>query len=219
MNRRPVVKINLDSPAEPRRRPDDLATEEPLEIRLSKTPLAVTMRTPGNDIDLAMGFLLTEGIISAAGDVVTAQLCAGTDTPNTYNVVDIVLGAGVPPPVTDPSRNFYTTSSCGVCGKASIEAIRTRSHFDVAGRADDPLGQQETHRQVDVVARGAHGDRERRFPEPDLQGLLGREVIGPPPRFGCRVQVDLHDRSPVHRPRHEHERRPLSGHLGAASKL
>jgi FdhD protein len=83
-----------------------------------------------------MGFLLTEGVIGAAGDVVTAQLCAGTDTPNTYNVVDVVLGDDVPPPVTDPSRNFYTTSSCGVCGKASIDAVRTRSRFDVAG---DPL--------------------------------------------------------------------------------
>jgi len=136
MNRRPVVKINLDTPADPRRRPDDLAAEEPLEIRVRKAPLAVTMRTPGQDIDLAMGFLLTEGIICGAGDVVTAQLCAGTDTPNTYNVVDVVLGAEVPPPATDPSRNFYTTSSCGVCGKASIDAVRTRSLFDVAA---DPL--------------------------------------------------------------------------------
>ncbi|MFI5936166.1 formate dehydrogenase accessory sulfurtransferase FdhD [Actinoplanes sp. NPDC051494] len=131
MNRRPVMKINLDDAAEPRRRPDDLAAEEPLEIRLRKEPLAVTMRTPGQDIDLAMGFLLTEGIIRTADDVLTAQLCAGTDTPNTYNVVDVVLGADVPPPVTDPSRNFYTTSSCGVCGKASIDAVRTRSQFDV----------------------------------------------------------------------------------------
>jgi FdhD protein len=131
MNRRPVVKIDLDASAEPRRRPDDLAAEEPLEIRIRRAPLAVTMRTPGQDIDLAMGFLLTEGVIGAAGDVVTAQLCAGTDTPNTYNVVDFVLGDDVPPPVTDPSRNFYTTSSCGVCGKASIDAVRTRSRFDI----------------------------------------------------------------------------------------
>jgi FdhD protein len=136
MTRRPVVKIDLDGSGEPRRRPDDLAAEEPLEIRVRKRPLAVTMRTPGHDIDLAMGFLLTEGIIGATDDVVTAQLCAGTDMPNTYNVVDVVLGPDVPPPVTDPSRNFYTTSSCGVCGKASIDAIRTRSRFDVA---TDPL--------------------------------------------------------------------------------
>ncbi|WP_199513204.1 formate dehydrogenase accessory sulfurtransferase FdhD [Nucisporomicrobium flavum] len=131
MNRRPVMKIDLDGSGVPRRRSDDLAAEEPLEIRLRREPLAVTMRTPGQDIDLAMGFLLTEGIIRAADDVVTVQLCAGTDAPNTYNVVDVVLGAHVPPPDTDPSRNFYTTSSCGVCGKASIDAVRTRSRFDV----------------------------------------------------------------------------------------
>jgi FdhD protein len=94
------------------------------------------MRTPGHDLDLALGFLVTEGIIAAAEDVVTAQLCAGTDTPNTYNVVDVVLAGHVPAPLTDPSRNFYTTSSCGVCGKASIDAVRTRSTYDVS---DDPL--------------------------------------------------------------------------------
>lgn len=135
--RRPVVRIDLGGPeGSSSRRPDELAAEEPLEIRVRKKPLAVTMRTPGHDIDLAMGFLLSEGMINAAEDVTTAQLCAGTDTPNTYNVVDIVLGAHVPPPVTDLSRNFYTTSSCGVCGKASIDAVRTRSRFDVTA---DPL--------------------------------------------------------------------------------
>jgi FdhD protein len=140
--RRAVVRIDLDAPGQAVRRPDDLAAEEPLELRVGRagpgrrTPLAVTMRTPGQDIDLAMGFLITEGVIGAAEDVVTAQLCAGTDTPNTYNVVDVVLGDDVPPPVTDPSRNFYTTSSCGVCGKASIDAVRTRSRFTVV---DDPL--------------------------------------------------------------------------------
>jgi FdhD protein len=132
MNRRPVVRINLDAAAEPSRRPDDLAAEEPLEIRVREAPLAVTMRTPGQDIDLALGFLFTEGLIRTANDVVTAQLCAGTDTPNTYNVVDVVLSPDVPPAATDPSRNFYTTSSCGVCGKASIDSVRTRSRFDVA---------------------------------------------------------------------------------------
>ncbi|MEV0565806.1 formate dehydrogenase accessory sulfurtransferase FdhD [Dactylosporangium sp. NPDC050588] len=117
--------------------PDTLIAEEPLEIRVGPagTPrpaLAVTMRTPGDDLDLAIGFLLTEGIIRSAADVRTAQLCAGDQEANTYNVVDVVLADGVPAPQTDPSRNFYTTSSCGVCGKASIDAVRTRSQFDVA---------------------------------------------------------------------------------------
>ncbi|GAA5189237.1 formate dehydrogenase accessory sulfurtransferase FdhD [Rugosimonospora acidiphila] len=129
--RRSVVRIDTSAGQQPTRRPDSLAAEEPLEIRVDRSALAVTMRTPGNDIDLALGFLLTEGIIGSSEDVRTAQLCAGTDTPNTYNVVDVVLTPGVPAPVTDPSRNFYTTSSCGVCGKASIDAVRTRSRFPV----------------------------------------------------------------------------------------
>jgi FdhD protein len=94
------------------------------------------MRTPGDDLDLAVGFLLTEGLIRSAADVLTAQLCAGDNAPNTYNVVDVALAPDVPAPDTDPSRNFYTTSSCGVCGKASIDAIRTRSRYDVTS---DPL--------------------------------------------------------------------------------
>ncbi|GGM00558.1 MULTISPECIES: formate dehydrogenase accessory sulfurtransferase FdhD [Micromonospora] len=143
-DRREVHRIDLDAPPGRTavRRPDSLSAEEPLEIRVGpagpnrRRPLAVTMRTPGDDLDLAIGFLLTEGLIRSADDVHTAQLCAGTETPNTYNVVDVVLSPGVPEPATDPARNFYTTSSCGVCGKASIDAVRTRSVFAVA---DDPL--------------------------------------------------------------------------------
>ncbi|MGK5737763.1 formate dehydrogenase accessory sulfurtransferase FdhD [Micromonospora sp. URMC 103] len=141
--RRGVLRIDLDA-TDGRtsvRRPDTLAAEEPLEIRVGRAgpgrraPLAVTMRTPGDDLDLAVGFLLTEGLIRSADDVHTAQLCAGAETPNTYNVVDVVLAPGVPEPTTDPARNFYTTSSCGVCGKASIDAVRTRSLFPVADDA------------------------------------------------------------------------------------
>ncbi|MEU7865517.1 formate dehydrogenase accessory sulfurtransferase FdhD [Dactylosporangium sp. NPDC049140] len=117
--------------------PDTLAAEEPLEIRVGGAALAVTMRTPGDDLDLAIGFLLTEGVIRQAADVVTAKLCAGDEEPNSYNVVDIRLSADIPAPVTQQAaRNFYTTSSCGICGKASIDAVRTRSAFDVSR---DPL--------------------------------------------------------------------------------
>jgi FdhD protein len=140
--RRGVVRIDTEATgnggALVTRRPDSLAVEEPLEIRVGpagsvRVPLAVTMRTPGDDVDLALGFLATEGVIRSAEDVRTAQLCAGAQTPNTYNVVDVALAPGLPAPATDPSRNFYTTSSCGVCGKASIESVRTRSIFPVAG--------------------------------------------------------------------------------------
>lgn len=140
-DRRAVVRIDVSGGgAAPVRRPDSLAAEEPLEIRVGlagparRPPLAVTMRTPGNDLDLALGFLLTEGIIREPGDVRGAQLCAGTDEPNTYNVADVSLAAHVPPPQNDPTRYFATTSACGVCGKASIDAVRTRSAYDV--RAD-----------------------------------------------------------------------------------
>jgi FdhD protein len=134
--RHAVTRIDLDGGTV--MRPDTLAAEEPLEIRLRQgsakaSPLAVTMRTPGDDIDLAIGFLLTEGIIRAADDVITAELCAGDQQPNTYNVVQVTLAAGIAPPVTDPTRNFYTTSSCGVCGKAAIDAVRIKSSHPVDG--------------------------------------------------------------------------------------
>jgi len=137
-DRRSVVHVEVGSATV--RRMEVLSGEEPLEIRVgrageSRAPLAVTMRTPGDDVDLALGFLLTEGIIRDAADITTAQLCAGAQTPNTYNVVDVTLAGHVPAPEVDPARNFYTTSSCGVCGKASIDAVRTRSTFEVA--ADD----------------------------------------------------------------------------------
>jgi FdhD protein len=144
-DRRGVVRVDLEVADDVRRRVrrlDTVAAEEPLEIRVGpagpgrRRPLTVTMRTPGADLDLAIGFLFTEGLIRSTDDVATAQLCAGTETPNTYNVVDVTLAAGVPDPVTDATRHFHTTSACGVCGKASIDAVRTRSPFDVS---DDPL--------------------------------------------------------------------------------
>jgi FdhD protein len=118
-------------------RPDTVAAEEPLEIRLGGTPLAVTMRTPGDDFDLVHGFLATEGVIAGHDDVAGLRYCDSVDADghNTYNVVDVDLAAGVPMPETGLERNFYTSSSCGVCGKASIDAIRTKTSYDVA--ADD----------------------------------------------------------------------------------
>jgi FdhD protein len=127
---------------EPTARPDTLVGEEPLEIRLGGRPLAVTMRTPGDDMDLALGFLLGEGIVWTSTDVASMRYCVGTDGSldaegrPTYNVLDVVLAPGVPPPETDPTRNFYTTSSCGLCGRASIDAVRLRSRYRVA---EDPL--------------------------------------------------------------------------------
>jgi FdhD protein len=118
-------------------RPETLAVEEPLEIRINGSSVSVTMRTPGSDVELAQGFLLTEGVIGHRGDIATVQYCrgAGEDGMNTYNVLDVTLAPNVPTPSLDVTRNFYTTSSCGVCGKGSIEAIRLISRH---APGDDP---------------------------------------------------------------------------------
>ncbi|KRE25773.1 formate dehydrogenase accessory sulfurtransferase FdhD [Agromyces sp. Soil535] len=113
------------------RREDLLAVEEPLEIRVGGTPLAVTMRTPGHDVDLAVGFMISEGAIFRGDQVAAAIHCAGADGENTYNVLDLTLAPGVPAPDASLQRSFYTTSSCGVCGKASIDAVRTRSSYPI----------------------------------------------------------------------------------------
>ena len=129
---RPVVRVRLgDDGASAARRPDALAVEEPLEIRVAGEPVAVTMRTPGHDVELASGFLVSEGVVHAQDDVRAAIHCGGPGTgggENTYNVLDVALAPGIRPPV---ARGFYTTSSCGVCGKASIEAVETVSAFDI----------------------------------------------------------------------------------------
>jgi FdhD protein len=107
------------------RQDDVLAVEEPLEIRLEYSdgnhrvtrPVSVTMRTPGSDEYLALGFLFTEGIIHAKADVLST-------TQFDPNAITVHLNAGILPKLAQLERNFYTTSSCGVCGKSSIDAIR-----------------------------------------------------------------------------------------------
>ncbi len=133
--RRAVTRIVIGDEPTRTRRPDMLAVEEPLEIRVGGAPLAVTMRTPGNDVELAVGFLVSEGVISHADHFRSAIHCGGPGTgraDNTYNVLDLTLAAGVVLPAPELTRNFYTTSSCGICGKASIEAVETVSAFDVS---------------------------------------------------------------------------------------
>ncbi len=133
--RRPIVKL---SPSGRVRRQDALAAEEPLEIRTDGKALAVTMRTPGHDVELAHGFLLTEGVIGDREDVTTARYCDSVDDSgkNTYNVLDLALAPGVPEPDTGVERNFYTTSSCGVCGKAALDAVKLKTRFSPAS---DPV--------------------------------------------------------------------------------
>jgi FdhD protein len=129
--RRRVTRVSVETGA--RTTEDFLAAEEPLEIRVGGTALAVTMRTPGHDFELAAGFLVSEGVVVATEEISATRYCAGAtaDGANTYNVVDVSLAPGVAQPDPSLERNFYTTSSCGLCGKASIDAVRTHSHWDV----------------------------------------------------------------------------------------
>ncbi|MBX2929844.1 MAG: formate dehydrogenase accessory sulfurtransferase FdhD [Saprospiraceae bacterium] len=113
---------------------DVLAVEEPLEIQLVHGPaaqrrrqsIAVTMRTPGHDFDLALGFLFTEGIIGRAEDVTLMRYAAEQLDPESQtNIVSVELRPGVAVDTAQLSRHFYTASSCGVCGKASIDMVQT----------------------------------------------------------------------------------------------
>ncbi|WP_410649071.1 formate dehydrogenase accessory sulfurtransferase FdhD [Amycolatopsis sp. cmx-4-54] len=161
--RRPVRMISATKDV---RRPDALAAEEPLEIRVGGKALAVTMRTPGNDVELAHGFLLSEGVLTSREDIAVARYCDGVDDQgrNTYNVLDIALAEGVAPPETGVERNFYTTSSCGVCGKAALDAVKLKSRFspekseftvstDVLSKLPDTL---RAHQKVFSSTGGLH---------------------------------------------------------------
>ncbi|HEU5431039.1 MAG TPA: formate dehydrogenase accessory sulfurtransferase FdhD [Thermomicrobiales bacterium] len=114
-------------------RRDHLATEEPMEIRLVahgvRRAVAVTMRTPGHDFELAVGFLYGEGVVGKQEDIARISYCLETDSDaaQQYNIVNVGLRPHVAPDLTPLERRFYTTSACGVCGKASLEALQMRS--------------------------------------------------------------------------------------------
>lgn len=128
--RRKVLRIRGEQVSS---RPDTLVAEEPLEIRLNGKPLAITMRTPGDDFALAAGFLVSEGVLGATEELQSIVYCAGAtqDGSNTYNVVDVRTAPGVVIPDITLERNVYTTSSCGLCGKASLDAVRTTTRFAI----------------------------------------------------------------------------------------
>jgi FdhD protein len=130
--RRRVQRLSASGPV--RDRVDQLAGEEPLEVRIGGTPFTVTMRTPGHDFDLVAGFLVSEGVVRRAQDVARMDYrgAVGPTGERDYNVVDVRLAPGVEPPDTSSHRHVYTSSSCGVCGTASIEAVSKVSSHDVA---------------------------------------------------------------------------------------
>ena len=126
----PVLRLG---PQGVQRRGDVIAVEEPLEIRVNGEALMVTMRTPGDDIDLVHGLLHSEGVIRDAADISLARYCAGAEVDglNTYNVLDISLAEGVPPPAAAAHRLVETTSACGICGATSIDQVLHRSRYSM----------------------------------------------------------------------------------------
>jgi FdhD protein len=125
--RHPVLRVE---PGEAIRRSDTLAVEEPLEIRLNGEPYLVTMRTPGNDVDLVRGLLYSERIITKRSDIVLARYCAGSgpDDVNSYNVLDVTLAPQISAPAA-ARRNVMTTSACGICGTTSIDQVLRESPY------------------------------------------------------------------------------------------
>jgi FdhD protein len=139
--RRPVLRLDA-SLGTAVHRPDSLAAEEPLEVRVraldapAAEPVVVTMRTPGDDVDLALGFLLTEGLLDGPDDVAAAVHCGDPDPADEHglsslNVIELTLRHGVPALDLEGRRTFGMTSACGVCGTASIDAVSRRSRHDL----------------------------------------------------------------------------------------
>ncbi|WP_134772720.1 formate dehydrogenase accessory sulfurtransferase FdhD [Ornithinimicrobium flavum] len=131
--RRRVTRLTAGGAA--RTRADVVAGEEPLEIRVDGRALSVTMRTPGHDFDLVVGFLHGEGLLRSWDDVAQIDYRSGIgpDGLRDYNVVDLTLAEGVPAPNLSLERHVYTSSSCGVCGTASIESVRRSGAHDLRG--------------------------------------------------------------------------------------
>lgn len=149
---------------------DTLAVEEPLEIRISGRSFTTTMRTPGHDVELALGLLSSEGVIARHEDLLTARHCAGSaagatsgtmvdsatgdpvTSPNTYNVLDLRLAPGIRPP-EERARTQVTTSACGVCGTRSIELLRQELRHDI--HADSTAVSAEAVLAMPAVLRDA----------------------------------------------------------------
>ena len=151
-----VVKVNDSEIADTS---DALAMEEPLEIRLEYGPagerkiknVSVTMRTPGNDAELAAGFLFTEGIVKNKEDIANIEPNFIACAENKENVIQVSLSEGVMPALQNTERNFYTTSSCGVCGKGSINAIRTVSAFSQTGDNSNSINSDLLHQLPQIL--------------------------------------------------------------------
>jgi FdhD protein len=139
--RRRVTRVSV-YPSSVTERADLLASEEPLGIRIDGQAVSLTMRTPGEDIDLVAGFLVTEGIVAGPADVASIRICDGQQCGHDHeagdevgNIADVALRPGL---TVQPGlrRSFLTSSACGVCGKASIEDLHVPGRFDLSS---DPV--------------------------------------------------------------------------------
>jgi FdhD protein len=173
-----------DGSAKPRS--DQLVAEEPLEIRVNlhgvDHAVSVTMRTPGNDFELAVGFLTTEGVIHAKEHIDQVRYCVGGPVEQEYNIVTVALRPGA---AFDPERlkrNFYTTSSCGICGKASLEALATNEPPAIPDGpivAASMLGElPERLRKQQKVFERTGGLHAAGLFEPDGTAVVVREDVG-----------------------------------------
>lgn len=163
------------------RREDLLTVEEPLEVRVAGEAVAVLMRTPGEDFDLVAGFLFTEGIIRRPEELGALSYCPSAQAPNLENVVEARLARGVPFDLERFRRSFYATSSCGICGKASIEAIRTQApplHHAFRVKPEVLFGlDQQLRRAQAVFARTGSLHAAALF-DPEGRLLVLREDVG-----------------------------------------
>lgn len=121
-----LTQVSEWNDGELRRKDDYLAAEEPLEIRVGNEPLSVTMRTPGHDRELAAGFLFTEGFVQRLEQIVKLETREAQDGANRGNVIQAELVPDAAPDFVKMKRHFFAASSCGICGKASIDSIRSR---------------------------------------------------------------------------------------------
>jgi FdhD protein len=137
--RRQVLRVTVPSDGQPgvaaSRRADLLAAEEPLGIRVDGTALTMTMRTPGDDVELVAGFLVSEAVVRSRADIVEIRICTGTSCDHGEhrrpgNIADVSLAPDVTMTLA-ARRNFMTTSACGVCGKASIDDVRVALRADL----------------------------------------------------------------------------------------
>jgi FdhD protein len=184
-----IIKVNDTESADAS---DALAIEEPLEIRLEYGPagertvknVSVTMRTPGHDAELATGFLFTEGIVKNKKDIANIDHCFIACAENKENVIQVSLSESVIPFLQNTERNFYTTSSCGVCGKGSINAIRTVSSFNQQGNHSNSISSEilyqlpemlQKHQAVFADTGGLHASA---LFSTDGKLLLVREDVG-----------------------------------------